>query len=97
MIALSPRARKHIAALADHYDARGRPDAFRNLLLALREASAKIEHAPTAGLPAPRPYPQLAKTRRLWLHVRRYWIAYNMTPLRIVAVFYDTANIPRRL
>jgi hypothetical protein len=28
----------------------------------------------------------------------RYWVAYSMTkPPVIVAVFYDTANIPRRI
>ena len=97
MIELSPEASRHIAAIRKHYLSRERPEALRNLAIALSEASATIERDPAAGLSAPRPYPQLAKAQRLWLHVRRYWIAYSMTPLRIVAVFYDAANIPKRL
>ncbi len=97
MISLSPRAQRHVVRLAHHYDSLDRDAAVVNLATALDEAKDKIERNPTAGLPAPRPYPRLAKQGRRWLHVRRYWIAYDMTPLRIVAVFFDTANIPKRL
>jgi hypothetical protein len=31
-----------------------------------------------------------------WLKSGRYWIAYNRTPA-ILAIFHDTANIPRQL
>ncbi|MGB8843060.1 MAG: hypothetical protein WCC64_18550 [Aliidongia sp.] len=49
-------------------------------------------------MPAPRPYPQLAKPGRRWLHIRRYWIAYRTTsPPVIIAACYDAANIPKRL
>jgi len=75
-----------------------RPEAIRNLAYALAEASDLIERQPEGGLPAPRPYPQLAKPGRLWLHVRRYWVAYDLvTPIRIVGVFFDAANIPKRV
>jgi hypothetical protein len=99
LIPLSRQARKQIAALAHHYDARGRPAAFRNLLLALREASSMIERDPAGGLPAPRPYPQLAEPGQAWVKAGRYWIAYQTAPPppTIVAVFYETANIPKRL
>jgi hypothetical protein len=76
----------------------GRPEAIRNLAYALADAIEKIKLQPHAGLPAPRPYPHLAKPGHLWVHVRRYWIAYSMTtPPVILAVCYDTANIPKRL
>jgi hypothetical protein len=36
--------------------------------------------------------------RRLWIKEGRYWIAYNPAPEpTIVAVFYESANIPGRL
>ena len=75
-----------------------RPEAIRNLAYALAEASDKIESNPDAGLTAPRPYPSVAKPGRLWLHVRRYWIAYSTTiPPVILAVFFDTARACRQL
>ena len=53
---------------------------------------------PGAGLSAPRPYPALAQKGRAWIKAGRYWIAYRTKPrLLIVAVFYETANIPGRL
>jgi hypothetical protein len=98
VIQLSPRARLHVARLERHYDSLDRDAAVLNLAAALTEASEKIERDPEAGLPAPRPYPQLAKPGRRWVHVRRYWIAYSTTsPPMILAVYYDAANIPKRL
>ncbi len=98
MIPLSARATLDVARLEEHYDQLNRPEAIRNLAYALAEASHKIENNPDAGLTAPRPYPSLAKPGRLWVHVRRYWIAYSTaTPPVMLAVFYDTANIPERV
>jgi hypothetical protein len=57
-----------------------------------------IEHNPATGLPAPRPYPQLARPGQAWVKAGRYWIAYRRRPrLVIAAVFFDTANFPKRL
>ena len=97
MIELSPLAAAQVAGLEDHYARLERSEAIRNLALALVEAADTIERQPETGLLSPRPYPQLAKPGRLWLHKRRYWIAYSLTPIRIVAVFYDAANIPKRI
>ena len=98
MIRISSTAGAQVDALIDHYERRDRLEAARNLLIALEEASDRIERNPMAGLPAPRPYPQLRKRGRLWLHVRPYWIAYTTgEPPVIVAVFYEEANIPGRL
>jgi plasmid stabilization system protein ParE len=94
----SPDAERQIDDLRRHYDARNRPEAVRNLIAALIEAEARIERDPSAGLPAPRPYPSLARSGRAWIKVGRYWIAYTTTrPPVILAVFYATANIPQRL
>lgn len=98
MIRLSPEAEAQIDALLEHYERLGRVEATRNLIAVLNTASARIERDPGFGLLAPRPYPSLAKTGRLWLHVRPYWVGYSTTaPPVISAVFYDAADIPGRL
>jgi len=81
-----------------HYENRQRDGAARALLAALQAAERWIEERPGAGSPAPRPYPQLAHPGRAWIKSGRYWIAYRPSPVSvIVAVFYDTADIPGRL
>jgi hypothetical protein len=58
----------------------------------------RISAHPNRGLPAPRPYPGLARPGRAWIKSGRYWIAYRTRPrLLIVAVFYETADIPGRI
>ena len=53
---------------------------------------------PEAGLPAPRPYPALAKVGRRWIIEGSYWISYSLTtPPAISGVFYAMADIPNRL
>jgi plasmid stabilization system protein ParE len=98
LIALTPEARQHVRSLRVYYEERGRPEATRALRNALIAAWEKISISPAAGLPAPRPYPQLAQSGRLWLKSGGYWIAYRTEPApAIVAVFFETANIPGRL
>lgn len=49
-------------------------------------------------MPAPRPYPQLARTGRAWIKEGRYWFSYTLeAPPVIAGVFFETANIPGRL
>jgi hypothetical protein len=50
-----------------HYEALGRVEASINLPNALERAEARISETPEAGLPAPRPYPALAKAGRRWI------------------------------
>jgi len=65
---------------------------------ALENAWTVITDNPSAGLPAPRPYPQLALPGRRWIKSGRYWILYRDTPpLVIVGVFFETSDIPSRL
>ena len=98
MIELTEDAEQQVYALQQHYLKKERFEAARNLRAALFDVSNRIERDPAAGLPAPTPYPQLARHRRLWRKEGRYWFAYRTTPtLAITAVFYDTANIPKRL
>jgi hypothetical protein len=60
-------------------------------------ALARIEHDAYAGLLAPRPYPDLAAEGEAWIHEHRYWVAYTLTePPKVLAVFDETADIPRR-
>ena len=98
MIVLTPRAIRQVAALRRHYEGLGRSEAIRNLIVALEDAWRTIVGNPENGLPAPRPYPMLARPGRGWILSGRYWIAYNTRPpIAIVAVFYDSADIPGRL
>ncbi len=92
----APKALNQIANLRQHYLDRQRPEAARNLAEALRALPSLI--AGKAGLAAPRPYPQIAQPGRLWVKVGRYWIAYDAGPPPVIlAVFYDTSDIPGRL
>ena len=98
MIALSPEAEAQLDALIAHYEAVGRVEASINLLNALQRAKVRILETPEAGLPAPRPYPSLAKAARRWIIEGRYWISYSLTiPPVISGVFYAMADIPNRL
>lgn len=97
MIRLSGDAERQITDLLRHYARLGRPEAGRNLIAAIDQAVVRIERDPGAGLPAPHPYPDLARPGRAWTKTGRYWIAYSTTqPPAIVGVFYETADLPGR-
>jgi hypothetical protein len=69
---------------ARHYLKKERFEALRNLRKAVGDA-------------APPPSPQLAQHRRFWLEVGRYGFADRTAPtLAVIAVFFETANIPKR-
>jgi plasmid stabilization system protein ParE len=98
LIVLTPRAAQQVRALRQHYEKRGRPEATRNLVAAIESAWQQIVTNPAAGLPAPRPYPNVARRGRAWVQAGRYWIAYVTRPSpAIVAVVYEAADIPRRV
>ena len=97
MIGLSPEAETRLDGLLLHYERLQRVEAAENLLAALERASVRIEEASSAGLPAPRPYPVLARLGFRWIREGSYWIAYSPTrPPVIVGVFHATADIPNR-
>ena len=97
MIRLGRRAEQQVAQLLRHYARLGRPEARRALLVAVRQASERIEANPGAGLLAPRPYPELAVSGEAWIKSGRYWVVYSLTePPVILAVFHDAADIPGR-
>ena len=98
MIAYTPEAERQVDDLRQHYEDHERIEAVRALFAALNEAAREIVRNPASGLAAPRPYPALAEPGRAWVKTRRYWIAYSTTqPPVIVGVFYDAADIPRRV
>jgi plasmid stabilization system protein ParE len=98
LIALSRRAEREVAALRRHFEKRGRPEAVVTPIAALRAVSSDIENQTALRLAAPRPYPELARPGRAWTTSGRYWVAYRTGPHPlIVAVFYDSADIPSRL
>lgn len=98
MIGFTARAARQLRDLRRHYEYLERPEAVRNLVSAMDEAIATIEQVQGAGLPAPRPYPELARPGRCWIKAGRYWVNYRTTkPLIIVGIFHDSADIPSRL
>ena len=98
MIGYTGEARRQVGDLRAHYKREQRPEAARNLRDALRDAEARIEHDPEAGLPAPRPYPFLARPGQAWIKAGSYWVRYSIlaTPV-ITGVYYDRANLPGRV
>jgi len=98
VIRLSPDAEGHLDALSAYYEERDRPEATAGLLAAIERAAARIERAPEAGLPAPRPYPSLARAGWRWIKEGPYWIVHSTTqPPVILGVFHEAADIPSRL
>ena len=98
MILYSAEAIDQIDALRLHYIAKDRVEAAMALDRALERAERTIGLQPGAGLPAPRPYPALARPGRAWTHIGRYWFGYTLDqPPLLLAVFYDAADIPGRL
>jgi hypothetical protein len=98
LIELSLAAREQLDALLLHFGLRERSEAIRSLVAAIDHAEKQIESNTAARLPAPRPYPSLARPGRVWTKAGRYWVAYSpTTPPVILAVFYDQADIPGRL
>lgn len=97
MIELGAEAVRQVRDLRAFYESKGRTEAVRNLIAAVIRAAKRIEQAPGIGLPAPRSYPALARDGRRWIKEGRYWIAYTTTvyPI-IVAVFFETADLPVR-
>ena len=95
---LSVDAARDVADLRRHYADKQRPEASRNLRLAVQRAVERIARDPNRGLAAPRPYPEAAAEGRRWIKEGRYWIAYKLTrPPLIVAVIFDQADLPRRI
>ncbi len=98
MLGFSPEAARQVAELSAHYRRKERPEAVRNLRVALETASDRIRRAPDAGLTAPRPYPEVAHAGERWVKQGRYWLAYSLTdPPMFLAVVYDQADLPRRI
>ena len=98
MIGLSRRAERDLDGLVRHFDSLGRPEAQQALLAAVDDALIRIKADALAGLPAPRPYPEVARPGRAWIKSGHYWFAYSLTePPEVVAVFHDTADIPGRI
>jgi plasmid stabilization system protein ParE len=97
LIGYTPRAARQVDELRQHYEQRERIEALCALAAALEEAEQRIESNPAAGLTAPRPYPELARSGRAWIKAGRYWVAYSTTePPVILGVFCDSADIPGR-
>lgn len=99
MIRQTRAAAAQIEALSEHFLARDRDGAARNLLRAVSEALDQIETAPAAGRPHPEPYPGVARWGYRWIRVRRYWFGYAVAPDGPVLtnVIYDAADLPGRM
>ncbi len=99
MIRLSRKAQGQVASLVRHFEALERPEATKNLRVALVSASKRITLGQGLFFDAPRPYPGLVRTGWRWTKEGPYWVAFSIrgaTPV-IQVVFHDSANIPERL
>jgi hypothetical protein len=67
LIGYTDKALEQVRVLRRHYETLARDAAIQALDRALTDAEAKIERAPAKGLPAPRPYPQLARPGWAWV------------------------------
>jgi len=96
---LGRKAERQLDMFVEHFERLDRPEAVRNLIVAIRRASERIDRAPEAGLPAPRPYPELARKGRHWIKEGAHWIAYTNDggDSVISGVFHEAANIPGRV
>jgi plasmid stabilization system protein ParE len=99
MVVITTTARAQLEALEDHYAELGRDVAAIRMTESVAVAAARIERQAGPFWPAPRPYPDVAGYGWRWLKEGRYWIAFTVTPegYAATAIFYETANIPRRL
>jgi hypothetical protein len=88
-----------VQALVEHFNARLRFEAADKLMAAIERAVTRIEAEPHGGLPAPRPYPNLARLGFRWTKEHRYWFGWSMAggyPV-LTNVFHDTASIESRV
>ena len=67
VIVLGDEAERQVDVLVQHCLRREPPEAVHSLVNAIDQAVWKIERDPGAGLPAPRPYPTLARSDRAWI------------------------------
>ena len=100
MIRFTRDAEAQANGLIDYYVVlKQRPEAADALLAALNQALQRIGADNSTGLPAPRPYPELASLGYLWLKVGAYWIAWTMQGRHPVVtnVLHAAANLPGRV
>lgn len=99
MIPLSPAAERQLDELTRYYAERGRDVAIDNLVSSVERASARYLAKRGPFYDAPRPYPALLRPGWRWAKEGRYWIAFSPAENGSVirAIFYEAANIPRRL
>ena len=71
MIRQTRPAAAQVEALFEHYIARDREGAARNLLRAVGEALDRIEADPMAGQSHPMPYPGMTRWVYRWIKVHR--------------------------
>ena len=77
VVSYTADAARQVDALHSYFEDKGRIEASQNLDRALDEAEARITRQPETGLPAPRPYPDIAREGEAWTKAGRYWIAYR--------------------
>jgi plasmid stabilization system protein ParE len=98
LIALTPEARRHVRALYAYYEERERPEAARALRNALTAAWEKISTSPGGGPVRATALPAAWPTGQGMAQGRALLDCLSDPPTTaIVAVFFETANIPGRV
>jgi hypothetical protein len=95
VISLSPEAETQLDGLLTHFERLNRIAAAENLLAVLERASVRILRAGSAGLPAPRPYPALARHGFRWMKEGRHWLAFLNHGSPIIVGFFMSPPIFR--
>lgn len=96
MVGITRTAKHQFQALLRDYMRKERDLAVAKLLDAFSAAVSRIEADPAAGVPHPRPYPEVANWGFLWVKEHRYWFGYSMSkgyPI-LTNIHFDTSDIP---
>jgi hypothetical protein len=97
LIGYTSEARQHVRDLIAHYRKKLRPEAVRNLNIALARAEDAIARGTARSRAFPASYRDLAMPGRAWIKEGIYWIAFRQTvPPVIIAVFWEQAQIDQR-
>ncbi len=99
MVLITATAQAQLEALEQHYASLNRDRAVIRMAQALAVAADRIAAQTGPFFPAPRPYPDLASFGWRWLKEGRYWIGFTAIAEghAVMAVFFDGADIPRRI
>ena len=99
MATLSIEAEAQLDALRHDFADKKRPEAIDRLADAVQAALVEVDRGGPTHRRYPATYLEVAGLGMQWVSVHRYWFGYVSTPSgKVIAnIFFDAADIPRRL